>query len=189
MSHDAAVPRRLAAHAVVRDGAGRVLLVEPTYGLTWLLPGGAVERDEPPRSACAREIREELGVDLPVGRLLLLEWVGPRPGLTEGLMLVYDGGTLTTEPRLPPAELSAHRWVAPGQVGRYVDAELDRRVTAALVALRAGTVAELEVAAPLTWGGGVPDGPARGPSCRCAACRRTRRGGAGIVRAVLGCTW
>lgn len=49
MSHDAAVPRRLAAHAVVRDGAGRVLLVEPTYGLTWLLPGGAVERDEPPR--------------------------------------------------------------------------------------------------------------------------------------------
>lgn len=148
MSHDAAVPRRLAAHAVVRDGAGRVLLVEPTYGLTWLLPGGAVERDEPPRSACAREIREELGVDLPVGRLLLLEWVGPRPGLTEGLMLVYDGGTLTTEPRLPPVELSAHRWVAPGQVGRYVDAELDRRVTAALVALRAGTVAELEDGLP-----------------------------------------
>lgn len=141
-------PRRVAAHALIRDDAGRVLLVEPTYGPTWLLPGGAVERDEPPRVGCAREVREELGVDVAVGRLLVLEWVGPRADLTEGLMLVYDGGRLTGEPRLPPDELSDHRWVVPGEVGRFADGELTRRVAAALAAERDGTVAELEDGVP-----------------------------------------
>ncbi|MDD9207760.1 NUDIX hydrolase, partial [Georgenia sp. 10Sc9-8] len=46
----------MAAHAVVRDDDGRVLLVEPTYEPGWILPGGAVEADESPRAACAREL-------------------------------------------------------------------------------------------------------------------------------------
>ena len=137
----------MAAHALVRDAAGRVLLVEPVHGATWLLPGGAVEADEAPRAACARELREELGGDHDVGRLLVLDWVAPRPGLGEGLMLVYDAGTLTVEPRLPPDELRDWRWVAPEDVPRLTDAELARRVAAALEAAASGTVAELE-----TWG-------------------------------------
>ncbi|WP_218013699.1 NUDIX hydrolase [Georgenia sp. 311] len=140
-------PRRMAAHALVRDAPGRVLLVEPVHGATWLLPGGAVEPDEAPRAACARELREELGADLRVGRLLVLDWVAPRPGLGEGLMLVYDGGTLAGEPRLPPEELRDWRWVAPEDVPCLADAELARRVAAALGAAASGAVAELE-----TWG-------------------------------------
>lgn len=137
-------PRRMAAHALVHDPADRILLVEPTCGPTWLLPGGAVEPDEPPRAACARELREELGADLPLGRLLVLDWVAPRPGLGEGLMLVYDGGTFAREPTLPPAELRSFRWVGPGDVARFTDAELAGRVAAAVEAARTGTVVELE---------------------------------------------
>jgi 8-oxo-dGTP pyrophosphatase MutT (NUDIX family) len=49
-----------------------VLLVRHTYGRVreWDLPGGGVRRRERPHDAARREIREELGVDLPKLRLL-----------------------------------------------------------------------------------------------------------------------
>lgn len=83
--------KRMGAGAVIRDTEGRVLLVEPTYK-TWELPGGAVEADESPRQACRREIAEELGRELAIGRLLCIEWQGPEPERTESLMFIYDGG-------------------------------------------------------------------------------------------------
>jgi hypothetical protein len=55
--------KRMAATAFLRDGEGRVLLVNPVYKQTWDLPGGAVEAEESPHAACRREVAEELGLD------------------------------------------------------------------------------------------------------------------------------
>ena len=55
--------KRMAAGALCRDRAGRVLLVDPVYRETWDLPGGAVEAEESPQAACRREVTEELGLD------------------------------------------------------------------------------------------------------------------------------
>lgn len=58
--------QRLAAYGVLRDGAGRVVLVRASdrSDLTgvWFLPGGGVEFGEHPRDAVAREVAEETGV-------------------------------------------------------------------------------------------------------------------------------
>ncbi|MFE2306801.1 NUDIX domain-containing protein, partial [Streptomyces sp. NPDC059411] len=80
----ASLPRVLAGAAVLyRDAAGRVLLVEPNYREGWALPGGTIESDEgeSPRAAARRESAEEIGLDLPLGRLLAVDWsLGPdRP--------------------------------------------------------------------------------------------------------------
>ena len=40
---------------------------------------------------------EELGLDRPVGRVLAVDWVPSRPERPEGLIVVYDGGVLTTK--------------------------------------------------------------------------------------------
>ncbi len=50
---------------LTNDGA--VLLVRHTYGdrLSWEFPGGFVRRHEAPRSAAARELGEELGIEAP----------------------------------------------------------------------------------------------------------------------------
>jgi 8-oxo-dGTP pyrophosphatase MutT (NUDIX family) len=49
------------AHAVIRDDAGRILLVRHVEG-HWQLPGGAVDPGETPAEATRRECMEEMGV-------------------------------------------------------------------------------------------------------------------------------
>ena len=70
----ASLPRkRIGAGLLCRDADDRILLVQPTYKPTWELPGGAVEAGESPAACAAREVKEELGVDLPIGRLLVVD--------------------------------------------------------------------------------------------------------------------
>ncbi|MEU1362556.1 NUDIX hydrolase [Micromonospora zamorensis] len=69
ISYIASVTRvRAAAGMILRDQAGRVLVVHPTYKDVWEVPGGTVEPNESPAEACAREIREELGLAVLQGR-------------------------------------------------------------------------------------------------------------------------
>ncbi len=48
---------------------GKILLVKSSYRKTVSLPGGYVHRNEDPRDAAARELREELGITVPSGAL------------------------------------------------------------------------------------------------------------------------
>ena len=51
---------------VLRRPDGRVLLVDQPYVDGWSLPGGDLKRGESVREGLARELREELGVELDV---------------------------------------------------------------------------------------------------------------------------
>ena len=42
------------------------------------MPGGYVETGETPAQAAAREVREELGIEVPIGPLLVADWA-PHP--------------------------------------------------------------------------------------------------------------
>ncbi len=63
---------RLAAYAVIRDDAGRVLLAlwNEADLPKWTMPGGGVELDETVQEAVVREVHEETGYDVVVGQLL-----------------------------------------------------------------------------------------------------------------------
>jgi len=133
---------RAAAGAILRDQAGRVLVVHPTYKDVWEIPGGMVEADESPADACAREIREELGLSIPTGALLCVDWVPPSPPWDGGLMFVFDGGALTPDQiatmRLRPDELDRFDFVEPERLGDVLIPRLARRVAAAVAAIGRG---------------------------------------------------
>jgi 8-oxo-dGTP diphosphatase len=60
----------VAAYAVVTNDAGQVLLTRRRESEDWVLPGGTVEEEEPPWEAVVREVREETGLQVTVGRLV-----------------------------------------------------------------------------------------------------------------------
>ena len=109
-----ALPRtRMIAHVLIRDEAGRVLFCETRFKADWELPGGIVEVNETPRDAAAREVREELGVDRPVGALLAVDWMPPYLGWDDACELIFDGGTVAQDElagfTLQPSEIAAVR--------------------------------------------------------------------------------
>lgn len=137
---------RVAAGVLYRDGQGRVLVVQPTYKDTAEIPGGALEADESPLQACRREVREELGIDLPVGGLLGVDWTPPRPHWDGALMFVFDGGELTaaqTEAiRAAPDELSDWRFVAVDDLDALMVPRLAKRIRTCLALASAGIYLE-----------------------------------------------
>ena len=77
-------PRTIGVRGVVSDGDGRVLLVRHSYGpLTWHLPGGGVKRRESLTDAVLRELREEVGIEVP-GGTTSLTLIGAYSNLSEG---------------------------------------------------------------------------------------------------------
>ncbi|WP_240796398.1 NUDIX hydrolase [Streptomyces sp. RFCAC02] len=133
----------LSATAVITDPYGRVLVVEPTYRDTLLLPGGGVEAGETPAEGCRREIAEETGLDLRPSGVLAVDHVGPRAeGIPDDLPFpgdvhfVFDGGTLPTETvgrlRLPADELAGARFLPAEEAAARMAPGEARRLLAAL---------------------------------------------------------
>ncbi|MEU0551056.1 NUDIX hydrolase [Micromonospora sp. NPDC005979] len=82
-----------AAAAFITDPAGNVLLVKPTYRDHWAFPGGYVDEGEYPHDACAREVREELGIAVVVGELLVVDWAPPSGQRPRAIIsFTYDCG-------------------------------------------------------------------------------------------------
>ncbi|MGW3974201.1 NUDIX domain-containing protein [Streptomyces ardesiacus] len=106
--------KRAAADALIRDHAGRLLLVNPTYKSGWDLPGGMAEDNEAPEDALRRELREELDLAVADLRFLVVDWVGPHGPWDDLLGFVFDAGVLSAEQvaGLKPVdeEISEHRF-------------------------------------------------------------------------------
>jgi 8-oxo-dGTP diphosphatase len=127
---------RAAAGALIRDEEGRVLVVRPTYKEGWELPGGSVDPDESPLTACKRELGEEIGFTPPLGGLLCVDWVSPRPPWDGGLMFLFDGGVFSpaqiADIRLPRDELAAFDFVPHDELDSVLIPRMARRVRACL---------------------------------------------------------
>ena len=146
--------KRMGAGVLFFDSAGRVLLVDPVYKDTWEIPGGTVDADESPGQAAIREVLEELGLPLPLGRLLAVDWVPPSPQpsadqlMSEGVMMVFDGGVLTADQVaaiiLQREELRGYAFVPPDRLHEYLNDRLTRRVRSCLEAREAGVALYLE---------------------------------------------
>lgn len=138
----------VAAGALFRARDGRVLLVKPTYKATWEIPGGVLEPGESPRGCCEREVIEELGSIVEIGRLLVADVTRCGDGREDQVRLVYDGGVFPNEVSsrftLPAAELTEWRLVPLDDVAHYASATLAQRIRLAHECEIAGTTVYTE---------------------------------------------
>lgn len=112
------MPAPIVVVAAVFERDGQVLAcrrgANQTGAGTWEFPGGKVEPGESPEAALAREVREELGVSIEVGRLL------DRTTTRVGAVLI-DLATYAVRPigQFPTAssDHDALRWVGRSELG------------------------------------------------------------------------
>ncbi|MGI5215418.1 NUDIX domain-containing protein [Plantactinospora sp. CA-290183] len=138
---------RVAAGALFSDDQGRVLLVKPHYKNHWDIPGGYVEPGESPRTACIREIREELGLTIDPGPMLVVDWA---PAHKEGdkILFIFDAGSLTEEQergiRFIDGELTEWRYVTAEALEHHGPSRLVRRLRTAITARNTATLTYAE---------------------------------------------
>lgn len=117
---------------VLLDDKGQVLLAQRPEGKHlagfWEFPGGKLEAGETPLAALARELREELGIDLRHARpLIRVPW---RYGERELLLDVWRVSSWGGEPR--SLEAQPLRWWLPASIDPVLLAPADRVILAGL---------------------------------------------------------
>ena len=122
----------LVVAAALYDSRGRVLIAQRPQGKhqggRWEFPGGKVAPGEPESAALARELREELGVEVTASRpFMRLQHVYPDRSVELSMWIVerFEG----TPHGLDGQEL---RWVAPSELGGEDLLEADRPFIEAL---------------------------------------------------------
>ena len=107
------------AAAVIRGQDGRILLAKrPDHlhqGGLWEFPGGKVESGETVRAALARELKEELGIELQSARPLIK--VRHDYPDKQVLLDVWEVSSFSGEPH--GAEGQPLSWAAPRELGNY----------------------------------------------------------------------
>ena len=143
---------RVASGVLYFDAQDRVLLVKPTYKELWDIPGGYLHPGETPTAALRRELLEELGAELPIGRLLAADWA-PSDQEGDKLLWVFDGGELdgadVARIRVDGVEIAEYAFHRREDLDSLLIPRLARRVHAALDAGISGLTAYLEHGVPV----------------------------------------
>lgn len=105
--------------AALVDGERRVLLQLRAPGRAmaglWEFPGGKVEEGERPEAALARELKEELGIEVDPGSLTPAAFASADNQGRHMLLLLYLCRQWRGDPL--PLDAAALRWVRPDEMG------------------------------------------------------------------------
>ena len=121
----------LGVRGMVRDEAGRVLLLKHTYTPGWHMPGGGVERGETGEQALARELVEEAGIELS-GQPRLRSIHSSDATFRGDHILFFQVDTWRRVPATSRGEIHAVEWFAPDALPGDVTGGTRRRITEAL---------------------------------------------------------
>ena len=127
-----------------------VLLAKPSYVDFWSFPGGVLEPGEAPHVGCARETAEELGLRLPVGPLLVVDWSpASRRRALPVLYFMFDLGTVdrAVSITMMPDEIDDYAFLEAAEAARCLPPPAARRLFACIEARRTGRTVYLPAGA------------------------------------------
>ncbi len=108
---------RVAQKAIIEHD-GKILLLRNYGRQTWELPGGRLQTGEEPRTGLARELKEELRVDVTVGVPIDVGTFVLKKTSEPHFIVVYAATLVDTSAQLvtPPDEIEEIRWVTKEEI-------------------------------------------------------------------------
>ena len=129
------IPYFTVVAAVIRKN-GRILITrrknEGLLGGLWEFPGGKVEEGETDEDALKRELKEELNVQVRVGRFLMQ--IPHQYTHMKVLLKVYEAEILSGE--VKKIGVSDYRWVLPREMRKYAFPAADKKILSYLQNLK-----------------------------------------------------
>lgn len=128
----AAVPHKHVGAAVIVDARGRHLIAQrrdgELLGGLWEFPGGKQEPGETIEQCIAREIREELGVEIAVGEHVITV----KHAFSHFTMDLHAHRCRIVRGRPRALECAAVKWVKPSDFATYAFGRADQQIVASL---------------------------------------------------------
>lgn len=121
------IRQRVATKALIVNSAGRLLIVreaatyaDSTQRGKYTFPGGRIEPGEPHLEGLAREIAEETGLRVEIGRPLFVEeWFPVIMGEKNHIVAIYFQCRALTETVILSEEHDHFAWVEPAEMTAY----------------------------------------------------------------------
>lgn len=140
--------KRMGAGLIIRDQQQRILMLRPSYKPNLEIPGGVVELDESPYEACKREVKEELGIEADILRMLVIDYNAADAERTECLMFVFYGGDLEEDAirniQVDGEEILGYEFLLLDDIGGRTTERLFRRIKKSIEAIEKGATYYLE---------------------------------------------
>lgn len=136
--------KRVAAGALIYNESGEILIVKPNYRDYWLVPGGVSDENESPMETASRELQEEIGISLPIKRLLCIDYKHTVGDVLESVQFIflakYSGETIIQCQK----ELEAWRFAPVKEALSLLSQGLAKRMQWAIRAEKENTMYYLE---------------------------------------------
>lgn len=111
----ASLPKKRIGVGVLLFYKNDLLIVQPTYHSSWILPGGTIEAEESPLEGLHREVKEELSITIETTQLLSVDYISNRDEKGEYIQFLFAAKDLNEAQaqhiRLPPYELRDFKFV------------------------------------------------------------------------------
>lgn len=107
--------KRMGSGAIIINQNHELIIVKPTYKQDCSLPGGVIDSNESPKQACQREIKEELGLDIKLLKLLCVDYRSYPETNDESLQFIFLAEIITKDQIekiiLPKDEISEFKFI------------------------------------------------------------------------------
>jgi len=140
--------KRMGSGALILNEKNEILIVKPGYKDHWSIPGGVVDEDESPKTACEREIKEEIGIDIKGIKFLCIDYNSNKEKKGESLQFIFYGGKLTESIiegiKIDGKEIIEYKFVKIAEALPLLNEKLRARLLKSLDALKINSVVYLE---------------------------------------------
>lgn len=140
--------KRMGVGALILNAKDEILIVKPGYKDHWSIVGGVIDENESPKTACLREAKEEIGIDLKDVRFLCVDYKSNSGGKGESLQFIFFGGKLSESKieniKLDGKEIIEYRFMKIDDALPLMNEKLRMRLPKCLNALKDNTGIYLE---------------------------------------------